>query len=166
MLVFTAVLTPAFTGGKHKPVAHIGDFGGPFAVLVSLPGAAAQALNDGLDLQEFSFRILRICGCLSVRARVEAQARQRPIQAGTQLNLKVAHLNVLGGLRLQQNKAARVVVNLRQREIDEVNPLFDGFALAPQLRAEIGQFADGVFFEQVFELGFKTRQIVDCQLLQ
>ena len=53
MFVLAVVVFPAFAGGKHKPVAHIGDLAGPAFVEFGQPGAAAQAFNDLFNLQKF-----------------------------------------------------------------------------------------------------------------
>ena len=87
------------------------------------------------------------------------------IQAGAQFGLKVAHFGILGNLRLQQDKAARVVVDLGKGLVDTGNALFDRVPLHAQMSAEIGQLPNRVFFQQGMKTRFKLRQVIECQLV-
>jgi hypothetical protein len=60
VLVLAVVLAPALAGGEDEPVADVGDLGRPAAVLLGESLAAAQTLDDVLDLQELGFRILGV----------------------------------------------------------------------------------------------------------
>ena len=60
MLVLAVVLTPALAGGEKEPVAHIGDFLRPAAILFGQPFATPKTVDDGLDLQEFCLGILGV----------------------------------------------------------------------------------------------------------
>jgi hypothetical protein len=54
MLLLGIILAPPFTGSKNEPVAHVGDFAGPAAVMVREALPAAKAVDDGFDLQELA----------------------------------------------------------------------------------------------------------------
>src|SRR5690606_5959156 len=62
VLVFAVVLAPAFAGGEQEPVAHVGDLGGPAAILLRQAFAAAEAVDDGLDLEKPGLRVLVVVG--------------------------------------------------------------------------------------------------------
>ena len=153
MLVLGVVLAPAFAGGKKEPVAHIGDFGRPAAILFRQAFAPPEAVNDGFDLQKLGLGILGI-----------VRPGDRALGAGAQFLLEVADLGVGAGLRFQQNEAPGVVVDLAQRLVDVGDALFDGFALTGQLGIEVGDFVDGVDVEQLLEARHKARQVVAVQL--
>ena len=66
-------------------------------------------------------------------------------------------------LRFQHDVAAGVVVDLAQGLVDVGDALLDGFALARQLRVEIGDLVDGVDVQELLEARLEARQVVALQ---
>ena len=155
MLMLAVVLAPALARREDEPVAHVGHLGAPATVLIGQSLPAPKTLDDLPDLQEFGFGIL-----------VVVRSGQRPFGAGAQLGLEIADLRVRRWLRLQHYVAPGVVIDLGQRLVDAPDPLLDGFALAGQLRLEVGHLADGVHVEQLLEARLETGQVVGLQLVQ
>ncbi len=122
MLVLAIIFAPTFAGGEHEPVAHVSDFRRPATILLRQPFASAESLDDLFDLQKLGFGILHVF-----------RPCERAFGTRTQVALKVTNLCVLAQLRFQNDIAASVVVDLRQRLVDQCDPLFDRLALASQL---------------------------------
>ena len=147
--MFAVVFAPPFAGGKNKPVAHVGHFGGPAPIEVGISFTPLEAINDSPHLEEFGFGVLRVI-----------RAGQRPFGAGSQLRLKVTDVGVGADLYFEGDVSARIVVDLRERFVEPRNALPDGLSFAGQLRLKIGNLPDGIFVEQLLEPPLKARQVV------
>lgn len=82
------------------------------------------------------------------------------------MHLEIANIHIRAQLRLQNDIAARVIVNLTQGFVDPANPLLDGFSLSGQLPVEVGDFIDRIDVEQLLETLLKPREVVTIKLLQ
>jgi len=127
-------------------------FGGPAPVGVGQAFAAPEAVDDGLDLQEFGLRILLV-----------GRAGERAGGGRAQVLLKVAHFGVRTGLRDELDEAAGVVVDGGERLVDEVHPLLDRLSFAGELGVEVGDLVDGVDVQELLEARLEARQVVALQ---
>src|SRR3972149_8200984 len=96
-------LPPALTGSEYKPVTHIGDLCLPPAVLLGLPFAASETVDDLSDLQKLDLRVLGVIG-----------AGKHAFRAGAKLRLKITDFGIRGRLGLQNDVTPWIIINLSE----------------------------------------------------
>src|SRR5262249_1139874 len=149
------VFAPALGGGEGEPVTHIGHLARPAAI--DLRGAlpAAEALDEPPHSQELGFGIGLVLRTGAV-----------PLGAGAKIVLEVPDPRVRGRFGFQDDITAGAVVDPVQGMIDAIDPLPHGLPLAPELRLEVGDLADGVLVEQLLESGLEARQVIGREAVE
>src|SRR5262249_25109696 len=142
-------LPPSLRGCEKEPVAYIRYFLCPAAIHLGLPLPAAEPFDDAFYLKELAFRILFVSG-----------SGQRTFGTGTQFCVEITNVGVRGGLSVEDDIPAWIVVDPRERLVDARYPFPDRLSFARKLALKICHFANRILVEQFFEAAFETRQTV------
>ena len=113
-----------------------------------VPVAAAESLDDPLDVEEALLGVLVPVGCEAVVGQV------------AQLRTELRDLLVGGRFLLQPDVAAGVVGHRTEGVVDAVDPFVDGGGPPVQPVVESGELLDCVLVELFLELVFEPRQVV------